>query len=623
MIDWIETEKILGYTIKSRIPKSVKIVCRCDECSQVVYVTKQIHYLYVRRAGLFRCKECGRKANILSSSKGIKKKWEDPEYRNKRSGFKHSKKLKEQARKRALELWQDQDYIKKYYKNFDKNIAINNLKKINKDNQVAGLMRYWDSNKSRKLRSNLSSRMWQNDDYRNKVISSLKCYYSSSEVLNKCSEKAKKLWENDDYRQNWLKSFIDSFTSDRINEISKQSLLNWCDSNYRGKIESNWTDEKKRWMSEICQNWWSDDKRSDLSSKMISMWADNEIRERFVVAFREAWTEDRRQRSRDSWTDEMRQKIRDSWTDEMRQKASERARSLWQNPDYVKKMLEVGMRPSSLEVQFAAILDDYNIKYKQQANIGPYLFDFELDDGTLIEIQGDYWHTLKRNIIKDKAKSTYIENYFPDRKLLYLWEHEFYELDKVRNFVESLVSKPVLIDFNFNDLLFDCDVDYNEAKSLIEKYHYKGSLNRSGLICGARLNDKLIAVCIFSSPTRNVDGGELTRFVIHPKYQKKNLGSWTLSRSTKKALEKWDNLFTFSDPNFNHNGTLYLASNWKYVGESKPDYWYTSDNGWIMHKKTLWNRAKNLCKKESEYAELFGYRKVWGLPKKKYTFTKF
>lgn len=92
-----------------------------------------------------------------------------------------------------------------------------------------------------------------------------------------------------------------------------------------------------------------------------------------------------------------------------------------------------------------------------------------------------------------------------------------------------------------------------------------------------------------------------------------------LSKSSKKALQKWDNLLTFADPNFNHNGSMYLAANWKYAGESRPDYWYSSDTGWVMHKKTLWNRAKNLCMKEKEYAGLFGYRKIWVLPKKKFT----
>ena len=156
------------------------------------------------------------------------------------------------------------------------------------------------------------------------------------------------------------------------------------------------------------------------------------------------------------------------------------------------------------------------------------------------------------------------------------------------------------------------------TKHLFEKYHYKSNIGRGGLIIGVRFDSKLIACCVFSSPTRNVDGGELTRFVIHPRFQKKNLASWFLSKASKLGLEKFGKLFTFADPNFNHNGSIYLASNWNYVGDTKSDYWYVNDEGWVMHKKTLWNRAVNMSMKESEFAILFGYNKVWGLPKKKF-----
>lgn len=40
------------------------------------------------------------------------------------------------------------------------------------------------------------------------------------------------------------------------------------------------------------------------------------------------------------------------------------------------------------------------------------------------------------------------------------------------------------------------------------------------------------------------------------------------------------------------------------------------------YQKTLWNRSRNMCMTEKEYAEFFGYIKVWGLPKKKYEFIK-
>ena len=85
--------------------------------------------------------------------------------------------------------------------------------------------------------------------------------------------------------------------------------------------------------------------------------------------------------------------------------------------------------------------------------------------------------------------------------------------------------------------------------------------------------------------------------------------------------ELWMDYDYYADPNFNHNGALYLASNWKYVGDIKSDYWYVNSDKWIMHKKTLWNRAVNMGMGESEFAKLFGYIKVWGLPKKKFIYS--
>jgi hypothetical protein len=89
------------------------------------------------------------------------------------------------------------------------------------------------------------------------------------------------------------------------------------------------------------------------------------------------------------------------------------------------------------------------------------------------------------------------------------------------------------------------------------------------------------------------------------------MGSYFLSRCEKsiKKLKEFDNLVSFSD-NRLHNGTIYAASNWEYVGETQSDYQYLSSLNVPMHKKTLYNRAKSCGMKEREYAELHSYRKT-------------
>lgn len=605
MIDWDKTYKKFGY---KKCDKTKKVIVVCNGCSADVEVTKNRFYCNKRRnGGKYQCFECSKKVMSEKASVGIKNKWKDPEYRKKQEGRKHSDDLKKQARERSTKLWSDPMYIEKYKAGFNPDVARENLDRARSkglETVRKNLKNKWKDKSYRSKMSEQSLLLWQDEQYRNKVIANYKSSLNERS-RQKMSEAAKRAWRSDEYRKNWLVSFLDSFTDDRRLEIGIRSAKQWADPKYRAKIEDQWDDDKRRWMADICRDWWTDERRSAVSELMLERWSDDEWRNKCIQAFLASWTDERRQAARD-W-----------WTDERRQAASERSRLLWKDPEYVKKFIDLLGRPSSLENQFASILRDYNVEFEQQVHIGPYLFDFQIGD-ILVEIQGDYWHRLERTVAKDKSKATYIDRYFPNLKLLYLWEHEFYELEKVRHFVESIVGGVNVIDFSFDDVIVDFDVLFDDAGAIFEKYHYKSNIGRGGLIIGARLGFELIACCVFSNPTRNVIGGELTRFVIHPRYQKKNFASWFLSRATKFALDKFGYLFTFADPNFNHYGTVYLASNWSLVGESRSDYWYVGDGGWVMHKKTLWNRAKNLCMREGEFANIFGYSKVWGLPKVKY-----
>jgi len=608
MINVQRSKEVFGLKSINRIPKKQKVICNCDVCGVESRITKQHHYICSKRAGLYRCKDCGRKAMASKVSKAMISKWQNDKYKSKQIGRTHSDELKEYARQRAIKLWKDKEYVAKYNAGFDPAKARKNLKATRSvANKAASLAMAdkWQEKEYRSKMSDQSAKLWSNDCYRNKVISSLKKHYSSLEVLDRCSNRAKKLWKNNDYRDRWFKSFMQSFGNERLHEISLQSAKNWGDREYRDKIESQWDDQKRAEMSEICKEWWTDDRRAEVSEIMISRWSDPNFRKKTIKAFIDSWTEERRQAAKDSWTEER------------RQAASDRSRNLWKDPKYVSKMVDMIGRPSSLEIQFASLLDDYGIEYTQQFHLGPYLFDFKVND-VLIEINGDYWHRLPKTISKDKAKATYVEKHYQQYQLKYLWEHEFYQLEKINKFIEFSFVGSDVEEVDFSELKFVTDIDYDSIKSLIEKYHYKGSIGRGGVYYGVIYRGNLIAGSVVGSPTRNVVGGELLRFVIHPQYQVKNLASWFLSRISKHALRDYDLLFTFADPNFNNYGTIYEASGWEFAGETKSDYWYVSEDGWVMHKKTLWNRAKNLCMSERYFAEVFGYNRVYGLPKRKY-----
>lgn len=51
---------------------------------------------------------------------------------------------------------------------------------------------------------------------------------------------------------------------------------------------------------------------------------------------------------------------------------------------------------------------------------------------------------------------------------------------------------------------------------------------------------------------------------------------------------------SYADTTFNHIGTIYKACGFKQDRIVKPDYWYAKEDGWVMHKKTLYNQAKKI-----------------------------
>ena len=66
----------------------------------------------------------------------------------------------------------------------------------------------------------------------------------------------------------------------------------------------------------------------------------------------------------------------------------------------------------------------------------------------------------------------------------------------------------------------------------------------------------------------------LSRFVIAPDVPT-NGASYLLGRSIRLVRQSgaWDVLVTYADERHGHKGTIYLATNWRYIGESVADAW--------------------------------------------------
>ena len=277
-----------------------------------------------------------------------------------------------------------------------------------------------------------------------------------------------------------------------------------------------------------------------------------------------------------------------------------------------------------------SILREKKIEFIQQYKLGYYTFDFYIPSKKiLIEVQGEYWHKETQN--KDSAKAEYASN--QGYQVKHIWENEFSEFKKVDEIINLwLELKPLeQINFKLEDIKIS-EIDNKTARIFLGKYHYLPAISKSGYHLGAFLETKLIASITFSAITRKETAErlklnyneikEVGRFCIAPQHHKKNFASWFLSKTIKFYLENHPQikrLISFADTTI-HDGTIYKASNWQEDGETDYNYMYRSSDGYLIHKKTVWDRAKKMQITEEEYINKNNYIKVWSKPKKRFLF---
>ena len=107
----------------------------------------------------------------------------------------------------------------------------------------------------------------------------------------------------------------------------------------------------------------------------------------------------------------------------------------------------------------------------------------------------------------------------------------------------------------------------------------------------------------------------LTRLVINPCVPK-NGASFLLSQSIKliDVDKKWECLVTYADTWQGHTGAIYKATNWEYMGETKPSPIFQNSNGKMMGRK---RGGKNLTKIE---LSKLGFNEIGKFCKHKFKF---
>jgi len=405
----------------------------------------------------------------------------------------------------------------------------------------------------------------------------------------------------------------------RLSIIAKQR---WNDPAYRETMAAKKAASRDK-RSAISKRQWSDDDRlRALSESLKKLWLDEEYR---AV---------KTNQSRQLWSNELYIEAQSNgYNNDVRRTISESSAKRWQDDSYKEKMVHYRAnqpRVSNIQVLLYKLLDDLNVTYFKEGSetvIGPYSFDclIPAKKKLLIECQGDYWHTLEKAASRDRAKFTYINRYFPEHEIMYIWEHEFYAKDKVLGRLKHKLGIDILVEeYDFSDVTIKDDIKAADINNFLDAYHYIGK-GRSGHNFGAYLGDQLIGCVVYSNLVRQniahqFDGScvELSRLCIHPKYQKHNLASYFVSRTFKNL--KYNNVVSYCDTTVGHTGAVYKSLGFTLHHEVDPDYWYVDINGWVMHKKTLYERAKKMSIKENDYAHRFGYIRIYG--GKKYCFVK-
>ncbi len=301
-------------------------------------------------------------------------------------------------------------------------------------------------------------------------------------------------------------------------------------------------------------------------------------------------------------------------------------------------LLKSGFK-SGLEIAMENRLNLLGIEFENQYPVDMYSFDFFLPKyNCLLEVNGEYWHSLPENRPKDAAKATYVERYRPDLRLLKIEERNFFNPKMVDHILLSFlgVEAPVLTrQFSFSDVQIALKKNESDYLQFLDSYHYAKCGRKGKHVFEARLGDTIIAVCKFNSVTRQetalkqdvkyTEILELDRFCIHPEYHKKNFATWFISRCVNRIMNDiptLKKLVSFADPLFGHPGVIYQASNWAKDGETSASYHYIDSCGIPINKKRVYDTASKLRMKELEYVAKHGLIRVEEPPKIRYVYTR-
>lgn len=199
-----------------------------------------------------------------------------------------------------------------------------------------------------------------------------------------------------------------------------------------------------------------------------------------------------------------------------------------------------------------------------------------------------------------------------------------HSIDDVISLVEEVLAERSV----FDPIGFEIrPVDPAAARELLESGHYAGGMPIGmSVTLGLFEQDQLRGVAAFGQPSypgvgkklwpKAPVGGiaELRRFYVEDSLGH-NAESWFLASALRALKREIEMVLAFSDPGVGHQGTIYRAANFVYLGTTSPSYHYEAPDGRYVHKRVPWNRAKAADPgrhpvAETEMAEAMGLVRV-------------
>jgi hypothetical protein len=162
----------------------------------------------------------------------------------------------------------------------------------------------------------------------------------------------------------------------------------------------------------------------------------------------------------------------------------------------------------------------------------------------------------------------------------------------------------------------------NNIRWFVDQYHYSHNTNGVRITCCFKAIHKgeLVGAVIYgktatSAWKRFSDSEhkvlELRRLVLLDKCGRNSesrIIGWTI-RWIKKHLKYVDIICSYADPNVGHEGVIYKASNFEYLGQTQNDVAYILDNK-IYHSRAIRNKYKG---KYKPFAQRLRDKKEQGL----------